>query len=205
MLPHVVAHPEGECAVDARLVGELGRHIPPLRHHPAARVAHEARDIGAFLERRRPHHHLSLGVHDEGVAVEHELVLSAEEIHVRERQADVARTAAGDVLALALLVDLVWGGVDDDEKLCARRAGDLRGFRLPGVLAHQQSHAKAPTVGDRRLRPGLKVALLVEHLVVGELRFAVDGDELPARDQRGGVVDAGGRIFRESHDRRGVA
>src|SRR5437667_12221091 len=32
----------------------------------------------------------------------------------------------------------------------------------------------------------------------------MNGDQLPAGYQRGGVVDAGARIFRESHDRRGV-
>ena len=63
------------------------------------------------------------------------------------------------------------------EQLGAAARASCAASRLPDVLADQQADAKALNSITRRLRPGPKVALLVEDLVVGQFALAVVGDE----------------------------
>jgi hypothetical protein len=58
-------------------------------------------------------------------------------------QADVEHALAHDVLARALLAQLVGRGVDDQQDLGTLRARELRGLRLPDVLADQQTRGES--------------------------------------------------------------
>ena len=59
---------------------------------------------------------------------------------------------AHDVLAIALLVQLVRRGVEHHEHLRAGRARQLRRLRLPDVLADQDADAEAAELDHRGLR-----------------------------------------------------
>ena len=149
MLADVVAHAEHQRAIHAFGVGQLRRH--GRRHRTRNAVdALELDRVQAFFEGRRAHHHRAVGVHDEGIAVEHQFVLAAEHVHVHHRQAQVAHAAAHDVFAIRLLVQLVRRGIQHHEHLGAGGARQLRGLRLPDVLAHQDAERKprnSTTVG----------------------------------------------------------
>src|SRR6185437_15705615 len=122
----------------------------------------EIDEVSAFLEGWRTHDDVALGIHHERVAVEHQLVLSADHVDVRDGQSNVEHARTDHRLALALLVALVRGSVDDDEQLRPIGSRELGGLRLPDVLADEQAHPKALAVHHRRLSASVEVALLVE-------------------------------------------
>src|SRR5215472_4757259 len=70
--------------------------------------------------------------------------------------------------------------------------------RLPDVLAYEEPGSEAAAVDDRRLVAGVEVALLVEHLVVGELGLAMDGRDLASRNERRRVIDACAGVLGEA-------
>ncbi len=84
MLANVVAHAQHECGVDACLVAELGSDFTRLGYHLAP-LPHEIDRVGPLLESRSAHDHVALRVHHERVAVEHQLVLPTEQVHIGHR------------------------------------------------------------------------------------------------------------------------
>ena len=127
------AQRRGQCRVDA--TREPDHHVaePVLRHvvvqAELEREPHllqivdprgdracfaEIEDEQLLLEARRPCEHLAIGRDDDRMAVEDELVLRADGVAERDGGAIVARSAAHDVLALAVLADV------------ERRRGDVR-------------------------------------------------------------------------------
>jgi hypothetical protein len=115
VLVDIVAHPEHQSTVDARLIGELRTHRASRRHGAATGVTAELRNPRPLCEGRRAHDQLSVGVHYEGVAIEHQLILTTYQVHVDEWQSHLPDACTRDLLTLALLVDLIWRGVDDHE------------------------------------------------------------------------------------------
>src|ERR1700733_4948162 len=134
-------------------------------------------------------------IHDERVAVKHELILPADAMHVHDRQAHIEEARAHHRFSLALLVNLVRRGVDDDEELRSGRTRKLRSLGRPDVLAHEQPDAKAVVIDHRRLCARVKVALLVKHLVVRQLGLAMIGRDRAAGDQGHGIVDIKTGVF----------
>ena len=61
--------------------------MPGRGVYPAARGHLEIDGIETLRERRRAHRHLAARVHDEGIAVEHQLVLAADQIDEQQRHA----------------------------------------------------------------------------------------------------------------------
>jgi hypothetical protein len=134
-------------------------------------------------------------VHDERVAVEDQLVLASDHVHVHHGQVNVDDAVARDALPLALLVDFVGRGVDHDEQLravLARRAG---GLGLPDVLADEEPELETAALDHGRLAPSAEVALLVEHPVIGKLDLAVIRGEPPVAEERRGVEDIQAAVF----------
>ena len=122
-----------------------------------------------------------LGVENEALAVEDQLVLAADQVAEGEVGAVGAGEAGEQLLALAALAAVVGraGGVGDQR----RAFGDLgRGGRAldPAVLADRQPDPGAGDVDRRRLGAGDEVALLVEDRVVGQAVLAVDGRTAPS-------------------------
>src|SRR5262249_20963548 len=136
-----------------------------------------------------------------GVAVEDQLILPAQQIDIGEGQTDITHTPPRNVLALALLVDFIGRSVDDDQQLGTVGAGELRRLRLPDIFADQESYAKPSAIHDGRLTSGVKVALFIKDLVVGQLGLAMNRSEGAARNEGGGVVNGRRRVLgKADHD-----
>ena len=102
-------------------------------------------------------HHFARGIHHERIAVEHQFVLAAEHVHVHDRQAEILRrSAAHDVFAIALLVELVRRGIEHHEQ--SRRPPFARS--CAGSGSQMSSHTSKPMRKPRQLhdrglcRPG---------------------------------------------------
>jgi len=107
-------------------------------------------------------------------------------------------------LALGALAGVVGRGREVDQHLSAREGqGGGRGTRLPEVLADGEAHPQAVALEDPRPGPGLEVASLVEHPVVGQVHLVIDGRHLAVREDRRGVVDVVGAVG-EPHERHDV-
>jgi hypothetical protein len=134
--------------------------------------------------------HGALVVEHDGVAVEDELVLAADEVAERDRAEVVARPLDEHLLALAALAREVGGRrcVHDQ-----RRAGERLLLRRmaggPDVLADRQPDPRGAEVDHHRVVARLEVALLVEDAVVGEQGLAVDRRNLAIGEHGERVVD----------------
>ena len=133
---------------------------------------------------------LAAGVEDERVAVEDELVLAADLVHVRDRDVVVGGARGQHALALAGLAGVEGRGVDVDDDRGAGERGVAGGaVGVPDVLADGGGDRDAADDEARRPRARLEVALLVEDAVVWEALLAVAGDDAPAVDEGGAVVE----------------
>ena len=105
---------------------------PPPDRLGRVEVDHEQE----LLETGRPRDHLTLVVEHDGVAVEDELVLAADEVAEGEVGGVVARAGDEHLLAILGLADVEGGRREVDEQLGAgeRQVGG-RWARLPDVLA----------------------------------------------------------------------
>ena len=128
----------------------------------------------ASLELRRAGEQRAVGVDDERVAVEDELVLAADHVDVGERAAGLARPPRAQLEAHVVLVALVRRPVDDHEQSGAGVAhlGD-RPAVLPEVLADGERDVDAVDADHGRARARDEVAELVEHAVVGQVVLGV--------------------------------
>jgi hypothetical protein len=118
-------------------------------------------------EGRTGRHEISVGVEDEGRAVEDEFVLAADEVDVAERH-HVVRGARSEHPA-AELVDAqsVRRSVDVDDQLGSRPRLPLgRARRIPDVLADADADARAGDHEDGGFVAAPEVSILVEDAVV---------------------------------------
>ena len=127
------------------------------------RTAWRARDEHALL------------VEHERRAVEHELVLAADEVRVDDRHRRVRRARREHRLALGEALRVVRRRVEVDDQLgAARGLGEDRPGRAPRVLADRDPDLHARDVEQRqRLLRRDEVALLVEDRVVRQQLLAV--------------------------------
>ena len=150
---------------------------PPLpRQRPASRVPQPVADRGGgvdigneerLLEGRRPGDDVPVLVEHERVAVEDELVLTADRVHERDPAHVVTSPDGEHLLPLAALADVERrrGDVGDDVRPGEREIGRRRP-RLPDVLADGGADQRLADLQQEKLPAGLEVAGLVEHAVV---------------------------------------
>jgi hypothetical protein len=183
VLVQVVARAQAQRAVDFGLQRQFGGDGAGDRVR-----AVELEQLQRLLEERRLAHQLAAPVEHAGGAVEHQFVLPADQVHVHHRQAGVADPLAEHLLPAGLLALVIRRGVDRQDGLRARRLGHRRGVRGPHVLADGQPEAHPFQLEDARLLASSEVALLVEHLVIGQIVLARHRGDAPVADQRCGVV-----------------
>ncbi len=188
MLVHIVARALHQRPIHAFFLGlqrhDLAGHGP---YRPRS-IRHEIHRIQTFGERRRPHRDLALRVHHEGIAVEHQFILPADQIDEDQRYPRLAHPRARDLLfALHLFVDLVGRGVDDQQHLRAGLARLQCRLRIPDVLAHQYARLHAVDLDEGGFGAGREVALLVEHPVVRQAGLAVIGNDRAVADHDGRI------------------
>ena len=114
-------------------------------------------------------------VEDDGVAVEDEFVLSADEIAEREVGARVASARHEHLLTVLGLADVERRRREVHDQLRSReREVRRRRARLPDVLADREPNGRLPDPEEDEFTALREVAVLVEHAVVREEVFAVD-------------------------------
>ncbi len=132
-------------------------------------------------------HDLAVGMHNEGGAVEHELVLAADAVQEHQRQAGAGRPRPRQPLARLVLVELIRAGVRHDEQLGAE-LGEMGADRLqPHVLAHRQAKLDPAPLDRARQGPRREDALFVEGAVIWEFVLEGAADDLAAIGQQHGV------------------
>ncbi len=199
VLVHVVAHAQHDRAPHALLARRQRRQALRLEVDALVRLDH-VHAGERCLEGRRPVHDAAADVHRERAAIEHQLVLPADEVRVDERQPGLPR-ARGEVrLALRLLALLVGRGVQRDHELRARGAHARGHVRMPDVLADERRDAYAADLYHDRRRAGVEVALLVEHLVVRQPLLAVAHEHGAVPQPGGGVVQRPVRVLGVAHE-----
>ena len=147
-------------------------------------------DEQRLLETRRAGKHLTLVVEHDGVSVEDELVLAADEVAEREEGGVVPRARDEHLLAILGLADVVGRGGDVHEQLGAGQREVGRGRpRLPDVLADGGADQRLPEPEQHELAPGREVAILVEDAVVREVALPVDRAHLAVRADGAGIEE----------------
>ena len=189
VLAHVVAEAEHQRPVDllrtGRPVGCAGRRRPVRRRRRPDR----RRTTRSSSNIARARHDLAVGGDDHRAAVEHELVLAADGVHVDDPRAGLTRASAGDLQSLLALAVVIRRAVDvqDDPRTCARVLVERR-VAVPRVLADREAELRRRQADRARGGPGHEVALLVEHAEVRELDLVIALLHAAVADQRGGVV-----------------
>ena len=190
VLVDVVAQPEGQGRIHLGL--ERLDHL--VKRALCPRAGLEVADQQILLELPGARDRLAGGIEDEGVAVEYEFILTADEPAERYVDAVLSRALGKQLFPFGALTGLVWRCRDVDDQPRARRGlggGGRAGH--PEVLAHRQTDALGADVDHRRLIARREVALFVEHAVVGQVDLAVGRPDSPVGEDRRRVVQPPGR------------
>ncbi|NBS93813.1 MAG: hypothetical protein EBT27_08835 [Betaproteobacteria bacterium] len=146
--------------------------------------------------------HAAVGRHHQAAAVEHQLVLAAHRIDVDQRQASLGDTLPQHRFAGMRLVEVIRRRIEHDNALRTGRLKVGGDVRLPDVLADRYADALARQLKHGGRAAFGKVALLVEHLGVGQMAFVRRGLHTPAKQQRGRVKQGFAGPVRMAHQQR---
>ena len=142
----------------------------------------EVDDEERFLEARGSSEHLAFVVEHDGVTVEQQLVLAADEVAESEVRGVVPGARHQHLLAVFGLADVVRRRREVDEQLCARECQVGRGRPgLPDVLADRRADQDLAEPQQHELPSGREVAVFVEDAVVREIALPVERLELAVR------------------------
>ena len=188
---------------DHHLGERLGPHAPARIEQtaPEGGTDVDVDDEQVFLELPGAGDETPALVEQHRRAVEDELVLAADEVHVEQRNRRVGRTRREHRLPFPDPARVVGRRVDVHDELGATgRLGGDRAVRAPRVFTDRHrdpnpGHHEERTVdGGRR-----EVALLVEHRVVGQQVLVVDAEHVSVRTDRGRVVEISHRVGEAHH------
>ena len=204
VLLHVIAHTQHERVIDAGLARQQRLDVAATRYGLA--IDQIDVDSGETLhEWSDALHDFAVRVHDERSAIEHELILSAEQIDVDHRQAAVFDAFAYDFFTAILIIERIRGAIDDSNELCTGSCSRFRRTRLPDVFADQKRGANPVQLDDACFVSSTEIALLVEDLVVGEFLLAIVGERRAIAKDRCCVEDRTFGVFRITHRDRNPA
>src|SRR5215210_580724 len=170
-----------------------GPRVVEALHERLIRVQVDEQQV--FPELAGPRHEPALGVEDDRVAVEDELVLAAREIAEEYVATVVGSPHAQHPFPGGALPPVVRGGRDVEED--ARPAEGLlagRATRVPDVLAHANPDEGGAQIEDGGVSTLPEVAILVEDTVVRQVALVVAVQYLAAGYQGAGVVQVGAQV-----------
>ena len=161
----------------------------------ARRCQVEVDDHEALLPQRRPGEDGAVGADHQRVAVEDELVLPADAVHVDERRTGLRGPPRRERSAQVVLAALVGRAVDAHDEADGRLPGHPhRPALLPQVLADDGRDVDAVQAHDRQPVAPDEVAELVEDAVVRQVVLGVARHHAAAVQHGGAVLRlAGGR------------
>ncbi len=204
VLAGVVAQPENECGIDVRGILEAWAHrgrLCVVRRHrvrredrldgPAAVGQGDVKvDHQQLLDELLPAgEHGSVRGDDERVTVEHQLVLSADGVEVRERAAGLRGSTSAQLESDVVLVALIGRTVGHEEETwCAERVLRDRPAVLPEVLTDREGDVDPANPDDDGHLARHEVAKLVEDPVVGQVVLGIASDDRALVQDRNGVL-----------------
>ena len=130
-------------------------------------------------------------VHHERGTVEHQFILTADQVRIKQRNAGRANPLAHHRLAVADLAGLIGRGVEIQNQPGPGRRGLLHRARLPDVLANGEPDRHAAQLEHTRRIARLEIALFVEDAVIGQPLLAVGVLDGAIADHCRAVVHAG--------------
>jgi hypothetical protein len=129
-------------------------------------------------------------IEDDAVAVENQLVLPADGVHVRDYNAMVYGARVEHLVAKVAFASVERRRTDvDDQFRISIRLGRRRPARVPDVLANVDAEIGAAELDDGARAARLEVAILIEHAVVRQEDLVVHGSKKPIMRYGGRVVD----------------
>ncbi len=129
-----------------------------------------------------------VAVHHEGIAVEDQLVLAADQVDVDRRHPLRDDMLAHRVQAHVLLAHVKWRAVQHQQHLSAGGARACRRLRVPGILADIDAEAHALDLEHEWRIGRRKIAPLVEHIGVRQLILAIGAENLAVDQHRGRIA-----------------
>ena len=169
---HRIIDVGGPVIQDMAIAGQadpLPRLLLPCRQHQ------RFVPIGHLMRDRQ------IGIHHEGRAVEHQLILPADAVEIGERQIRLAHPRPRDAIGAAvILVDLIGAAIGADQYVRALRL-QMRGDEgEPDILADRHADLHALEVDGRGQRAGREQALFIERAIIGQFALLADGGDCPA-------------------------
>ena len=166
----------------------VGLPSGPARAAPVYLVQVEVGDDQRLPERRATGHRPAVRAAYDTVAVEHQLVLSADSVEIGDEQPVIRGTGSDHPPAGLALPGVEGRRVDVHDQLRAVLPLDRRGPRIvPDVLAHVHADSRAVELINRADGPRCKVAFLVENTIVGQIDFVVGVHPHAVTGNGGGV------------------
>jgi len=146
--------------------------------------------------RKHAHPHLrrlitdrAAGIDQHGTAIEDQLILAADLVDIDDRHPPFARARRQHIVAALLLAAMKRRSIEIDHQARARAGRTSSGFRPPDVLADGDGGGHTAEIDHTGRIAGGKIALLVEHLVIGQTLLVVAGDQLAIADHAGRVIE----------------
>ena len=206
VLADVVAQTEDECGVDLLEIRHSGGDARALEHFYRCRSGSDVDCTGGRgglrnleignhergLELRSPRDDLTARVDNDGIAVEHEFVLRADEVHVGERAARLLGPRPAQGQARVVLAAFIGRGIRDEEESGLYLACPLdRPARLPEILADGEGDRGLADAKEQWPGAAAEIPCFIEDAVIRQVVLDVGGDDRAAMDD-GNCVDRGG-------------
>ena len=143
--------------------------------------------IQPFRKGGRQYAGIAFGVDGERSSVEHEFILSADQVNVNDRKTPAPATFCQQGFSIFSFIYMKWRCVDIYQQIGAGIAGLQYGVFLPQVLADRERHPGAEQFHQAGAAAGTEITLLVEDLVVGQLLLVISRDPPALVNDRQGV------------------
>ena len=151
-------------------------------------IAADLHQAQFFLESARTVREFAFGIHHKRIAVEHQFVLAADEIGIKNRDMIAPGRLHDNLEALLTLVKVIRRGVEINHEPGPGLNGRVYRPAFPNVLANRDGHRHVLDRHHAGAAAGGEIAFLVEDAVVGKTMLGVGCDHLVVAQHRGGVI-----------------
>jgi hypothetical protein len=156
---------------------------------PAIIPAHPFRERDLLLEHRHLPGQRTVGIQDEGGAIEDEFVLPAYLVQIDHRQPGLGHARDDEVEAHVVLVALEGRAVgnEQDFSTCLRQC--LAGLIGPDILADRNAEPHTLEGDGPGGGAGVEHALLVEHAVIRQVELVANGFDAAIGEEGHGIME----------------
>ena len=183
----------------------IERVLRAIGANPAVRLALPDRRRNLLFPVGKLPSDLPARVDDKGGAVEDELILPANAIEIRKRQAGIGNAALGQREPHIVLVDLIGAAIGHDHELSAPPRQMLAYAIDPDIFADRHTDFHTAKIDRIGRRAGLEQAQLVERAVIGQPVFVPHRRDFAAVKQRHAVAQLPALVHRRADEHRRAA